>query len=47
MRKTSKNNVDELHDPEIDFRNPFLAFTSEAVLTDRLVEVLKICRLRK
>ena len=36
-----KNNVDELHDPEIDFRNPFLAFTSEAVLTDRLVEVFK------
>ena len=27
-----KNNVDELHNPEIDFRNPFLAFTSEAVL---------------
>ena len=36
-----KNNVDELHNPEIDFRNPFLAFTSEAVLTDRLVEVFK------
>ena len=36
-----KNNVDELNNPEIDFRNPFLAFTSEAVLTDRLVEVFK------
>lgn len=36
-----KNNVDELHNPEFDFRNPFLAFTSEAVLTDRLVEVFK------
>ena len=34
-----KNNVDELHDQDIDFRNPFLAFTSEAVLTDRLVQV--------
>ncbi len=34
-----KNNVDELHDPSIDFRNPFLAFTSEAVLSDRLVQV--------
>ena len=34
-----KNNVDELHDPSIDFRNPFLAFTSEAILTDRLVQV--------
>lgn len=33
--------MDELHNPEIDFRNPFLAFTSEAVLTDRLVEVFK------
>ena len=36
-----KNNVDELRDPSIDFRNPFLAFTSEAILTDRLVEVFK------
>ena len=36
-----KNNVDELHNPGIDFRNPFLAFTSEAVLADRLVEVFK------
>ncbi len=33
-----KNNVDELNDPSIDFRNPFLAFTSEQILTDRLVE---------
>ncbi len=34
-----KNNVDELNDPEIDFRNPFLAFTSEAILADRLTAV--------
>ena len=33
-----KNNVDELNDPSITFRNPFLAFTSEDILTDRLVE---------
>ncbi len=36
-----KNNVDELRDPSIDFRNPFLAFTSEAILTDRLTEVFR------
>ncbi|MBQ9065259.1 MAG: 2-hydroxyacyl-CoA dehydratase [Blautia sp.] len=34
-----KNNVDELNDPSIDFRNPFMAFTSEEILTTRLVEV--------
>ena len=34
-----KNNVDELRDPSLDFRNPFLAFTSEEILTKRLVEV--------
>ena len=33
-----KNNVDDLNDPSIDFRNPFLAFTSEEILTERLVE---------
>ena len=36
-----KNNVDELRDPSIDFRNPFLAFTSEEILTTRLVEVFQ------
>lgn len=36
-----KNNVDELNDPSIDFRNPFMAFTSEQILTNRLVEVFK------
>ena len=36
-----KNNVDELQNPEIDFRNPFLAFTSEGVLTERLIDVFK------
>lgn len=36
-----KNNVDELNDPSIDFRNPFMAFTSEKILTDRLVEIFK------
>jgi predicted CoA-substrate-specific enzyme activase len=36
-----KNNVDELKDPSIDFRNPFMSFTSEQILTNRLVEVFK------
>ena len=36
-----KNNVDELKDPRITFMNPFMAFTTEAVLTDRLVQVFK------
>lgn len=36
-----KNNVDELNDPSIDFRNPFMAFTSEKILTNRLVDVFK------
>ena len=33
-----KNNVDELQDDSITFRNPFLAFTSEKVLPDGLVK---------
>ena len=36
-----KNNVDELNDPSITFRNPFMAFTNESILTDRLVEEFK------
>jgi Uncharacterized protein conserved in bacteria len=32
-----KNNVEELNDPSIIFRNPFMAFTNEKVLTERLV----------
>ena len=32
-----KNNVDELNDPSIDFRNPFLSFTNEEIITERLV----------
>ena len=36
-----KNNVDELKNPDIRFMNPFMAFTTEAILTDRLVEVFK------
>ncbi len=36
-----KNNVDELNDPSIDFRNPFMAFSSEEILTARLVDVFK------
>ncbi|MCD7866666.1 MAG: 2-hydroxyacyl-CoA dehydratase [Clostridiales bacterium] len=36
-----KNNVDELNDPSIDFRNPFMSFTSEEILTRRLVEIFK------
>ena len=34
-----KNNVEELRDPEIKFMDPFLAFTSEKILTDRLVDI--------
>ncbi len=34
-----KNNIEELRDPSFDFRNPFVAFTSEEILTKRLVEV--------
>ena len=34
-----KNNVDELHDPSITFMNPFLALTSEEIITRRLTEV--------
>ena len=33
-----KNNVEDLDD-SINFMNPFMAFTSEQILTDRLVEV--------
>ncbi|MDO4520000.1 MAG: acyl-CoA dehydratase activase-related protein [Eubacteriales bacterium] len=33
-----KNNVDELNQPGITFRNPFLAFTSEEIISERLVE---------
>ena len=33
--------MDELKDPSIKFMNPFMAFTTEAILTDRLVEVFK------
>ena len=36
-----KNNVDELKDPSITFANPFLAFTSEEILTKRLIEIFK------
>lgn len=34
-----KNNVEELRDPSITFMNPFLAFTNEKILSDRLVTV--------
>ena len=34
-----KNNVEELKDPSIHFMNPFLAFTDEKVLTERLVSI--------
>lgn len=33
-----KNNVDELNDPSIIFKNPFLALTNEETATKRLVE---------
>jgi predicted CoA-substrate-specific enzyme activase len=36
-----KNNVEELRTENIDFMNPFCAFTSEEILTKRLVEVFK------
>ena len=36
-----KNNVESLTDHKVHFRNPFMAFTTEAILTDRLVEVFK------
>ncbi len=42
-----KNNVDELNDPSITFRNPFLAFTSEEILANRLVEEFRISRQEK
>ncbi len=34
-----KNNVEELKNPEIRFLNPFLAFTNEKILVDRLVDI--------
>ncbi len=34
-----KNNVEELKDPSINFMNPFLAFTDEKILTERLVSI--------
>ncbi len=36
-----KNNVDELRDPSIRFENPFLAFTSQEILTRRLIEIFR------
>ena len=36
-----KNNVEELRTENINFMNPFCAFTSEEILTKRLVEVFK------
>ena len=33
-----KNNIDELEDPSITFRNPFLALTSEETVADGLVK---------
>ena len=42
-----KNNVDELQDDSITFRNPFLAFTSEKVLADGLSKSSPVCRRMK
>ena len=39
-----KNNVDELQDDSITFRNPFLAFTSEKVLADGWQKNFPACR---
>ena len=36
-----KNNVEELKTEQIRFLNPFLAFTNEEIVTDRLVEIFK------
>ncbi|MEE1195451.1 MAG: acyl-CoA dehydratase activase-related protein [Lachnospiraceae bacterium] len=36
-----KNNVEELRDPSITFMNPFLVFTNEKILTDRLCQEFK------
>jgi len=36
-----KNNIDEIKTENIDFRNPFLAFTNEEVLIKRLLEEFK------
>jgi len=33
-----KNNIDEIKTEYIDFRNPFMAFTTEEILTKRLIE---------
>ena len=33
-----KNNVESLTDHKVHFRNPFMAFTNEEILTKRLVE---------
>ena len=36
-----KNNVDEINDPSITFRNQFLAYTSEEILANRQVDEIK------
>ncbi len=36
-----KNNVDEITSGKVRFLNPFMAFTSEKILTDRLVDIFK------
>lgn len=33
-----KNNVEELNNPSIEFMNPFMSFTDESTITERLVE---------
>ena len=34
-----KNNVEELKDNDIKFMNPFMAFTNEKILSERLIEI--------
>lgn len=36
-----KNNVDSIVENNINFMNPFLAFTDEQTLSDRLCEIMK------
>lgn len=36
-----KNNVDDIYEKNINFMNPFIAFSNEKTLTDRLCTIMK------
>lgn len=36
-----KNNVDDISEKNINFMNPFIAFTNKKTLSDRLCEFMK------